>query len=102
MDGDVPKPLKTSLNALEIAIKTGKDLSEAAEEASDALKRYEKDLYGACKTVDQEMQDVCEAEVARKCQLRSVQFTLDYKNPDSVTSRMIKKNYSALDTRDHL
>ena len=91
MGGEIPKPLKTALNRLEVAINTGEDIGKSAEEASKALKTYEKDLYGACKTVDREMQGVCEAKVFRKWQARSVKFTLDYKNPDSVTAKSIKK-----------
>jgi hypothetical protein len=91
MGGEVPKALKKSLKMLEVAINTGSDLGKAASEASAALKAYEKDLYSACKTVDKEMEMVCEAKIARKWQARSVQFTLNYKNPDSVTSRLIKK-----------
>jgi hypothetical protein len=95
MGGEVPKPLTTALNGLEKAIKAGKLVAEAADEASDALKKYEADLNNACKTVDQEMQAVCEAQVARQWQARSVKFTLDYKNPDSVTSKTIKKTIQA-------
>ena len=91
MGGEVPKALKKALKHLEVAINTGSDLGKAASEASAALKAYEKDLYTACKTVDREMQAVCEAKVARKWQVRSVQFTLDYKKPDSVTAKFIKK-----------
>ena len=95
MGGEVPKPLATAINRLEMAIKAGKLVAEAAEEASAALKTYEKDLNEACKTVDEEMQGVCEAEVARQWQARSVKFTLDYKNPDSVTSKTIQKTIQA-------
>jgi predicted HAD superfamily Cof-like phosphohydrolase len=91
MGGEVPAPLKTALNRLEVAIKAGKLIAEAADEASKALKRYEDDLNNACRTVDQELRGVCEAKVARQWQARSVKFTLDYKHPDSVTSRTIKK-----------
>lgn len=91
LGGEVPGPLKTALNRFEVALKTGKLIAEAAEEASDALKQYENDLNNACKTVDAEQQAVCEAQVARQWQARSVKFTLDYKNPDSVTSKSIKK-----------
>ena len=48
-------------------------------------------MMSACKKVDDEMQAVCEAKVTRMWQARSVKFTLDYKNPDSVTSKFIKK-----------
>jgi len=91
MGGEVPKPLKKSLKGLEVAINTGKDLGDAAEDASKALKTYTADLKSACKTVDREMQAVCEARIDRKWQARSVRFTLSYKNPDSVTSGFIKK-----------
>jgi hypothetical protein len=93
--GEVPKPLKTAVNRLEMAIKAGKLVAEAADEASDALKKFEADLNSACKDVDQEMQAVCEAQVTRQWQARSVKFTLDYKNPDSVTSKTIKKTIQA-------
>ncbi len=91
MGGEVPKPLKKSLKHLETALNTGKDIAKAAEEASKDLKAYEKDLMGACKTVDKEMQAVCEAGVARKWQARSVKWTLDPKNEKSVVSKFIKK-----------
>lgn len=91
MGGEVPKTLKKSLKLLETALNTGKDLAKAAEQASKDLKAYEKDLMNACKTVDQEMQMVCEAKVARKWQARSVKWTLDPKNKKSVISQFIKK-----------
>jgi hypothetical protein len=91
MGGSVPKPLTKSLGLLQKAIDTGVDLGDAAEEASKALKAYEKDLMSACKTVDKEMEMVCEAQVTRKWQARSVQFTLNYKNPESVTAKFLKK-----------
>ncbi|MBE1284659.1 MAG: hypothetical protein GJ676_15215 [Rhodobacteraceae bacterium] len=91
MGGEVPKVLKKSLKHLETAINTGKDLGKAAEEASKALKTYEKDLMNACKTVDRDMQAVCEAGVARQWQARSVKWTLDPKNEKSVISKFIKK-----------
>jgi hypothetical protein len=87
----VPGPLKTALNRLEMAIKAGKEVAEAAQEASDALRAFEADLYQACKGIDDEMQGVCEAEVARKWQVRAVSFTLDPKNKDSTTSNVINR-----------
>ena len=94
MGGKVPKTLKTSLNRLEVAINTGKDLAKAASEASKDLRTYTADLMAACKTVDQEMQMVCEAKVARQWQARSVQWTLDPKNEKSVISKFIQKTVS--------
>ncbi|MGB8622654.1 MAG: hypothetical protein WCD16_07535 [Paracoccaceae bacterium] len=91
MGGEIPKPLKKSVNRLKIAIDTGKDIGDAANEAGKALKEYEKNLKTACKTVDREMRGVCEARIDRKWMARNVTFTLSYKNPDSVTSRSIKK-----------
>jgi hypothetical protein len=91
LGGEVPKPLTKSLGLLQKAIDTGVDIGDAAEEASASLRAYEKDLMNACKTVDDEMQMVCEAQVTRKWQARSVQFTLDYKKPESVTAKSIKK-----------
>ena len=95
MGGEVPKPLVTALNRLESAIKAGKLVAEAAEEASAALRQYEKDLNDACKTVDDEMQAVCEAGVARQYQARGAKFLLDYKKPESVTSKTIQKTIQA-------
>lgn len=91
MGGQVPALLKKSLKHLQIAVNTGTDFAHAANEASKALKAYEKDLLSACKTVDHEMQMVCESKIDRKWQLRSVRFTLSYKNKDSVTARFIQK-----------
>jgi len=91
MGGKVPTALSKSLKYLEVAINTGKDIGDAANEASSALAKYEKDLTSACKTVDKEMEMVCEAKIARKWQARSVNFTLSYKNKNSVTSKLIKK-----------
>ncbi|SFU14098.1 hypothetical protein [Sedimentitalea nanhaiensis] len=91
MGGEVPKTLKKSLKHLETAINTGKDIAKAAEEASKDLKAYENDLMAACKTVDKEMEMVCEAKIARKWQARSVKWTLDPKNEKSVVSKAIKK-----------
>ena len=91
MGGEIPAPLKKALNRLELAVKAGKAVGEAAEEASKELKKYVKDLMAACKTVDREMQGVCEAKVARKWQARSVSFTLNYRNPNSVTAKLIDK-----------
>jgi len=91
MGGKVPDPLVTALNRLEMAIKAGKAIAEAADEAQEALQKYTDDLNNACKKVDQEMQAVCEAKVAREWQWRAVNFTLSYKNPDSVTSKTIRK-----------
>lgn len=91
MGGTIPGPLKTALKALEIAIKTGVEVGKSADAASKELRKYEKDLMDACKTVDAEMQAVCEAQVVRKWQARSVDFTLNYKNPKSVTADLINK-----------
>ena len=91
MGGDVPPMLAKSLKYLEVALNTGKDIGDAAKEASAALKRYEKDLMNACKKVDEEYQMVCEAKIARQWQARSVKFTLDYRNKNSVTAKAIKK-----------
>lgn len=88
---EVPASLTKALKYLQVALDTGEDLGSAFEEASEALAKVESDLMGACKKVDDEMQAACEAKVTRMWQARSVKFTLDYKNPDSVTSKFIKK-----------
>ncbi len=87
---EVPPTLTKALKALQIALDTGKDLGKAFDEASKAVANLEHDLMEACKHVDEEMQGVCEAKVARVYQARAVKFTLDYKNPDSVSAHFIK------------
>jgi hypothetical protein len=88
---EVPPSLKKSLNRLQVALDTAEDLGGAFTEASQALAAFESDLMNACSKVDEEMRGVCEAQVARQWQARSVKFTLDYKKPDSVSSGFIKK-----------
>jgi hypothetical protein len=88
---EVPPGLKKSLNRLQVALDTAEDLGAAFDDASKALASLEADLMNACSKVDEEMRGVCEAKVARKWQARSVKFTLDYKNPDSVSAGFIKK-----------
>jgi hypothetical protein len=88
---EIPPALKKSLNRLQVALDTAEDVGAAFEEASKALATLEADLMSACSKVDEEMRGVCEAKVARQWQARSVKFTLDYKNPDSVSARFIKK-----------
>ena len=88
---ETPPALKKSLNRLQLALDTAEDLGGAFDDASQALARLEGDLMNACSKVDAEMRGVCEAKVARQWQARSVKFTLDYKNPDSVSAGFIKK-----------
>ncbi|MEO8079544.1 MAG: hypothetical protein ABI641_03375 [Caldimonas sp.] len=88
---EVPPALKKSLNRLQVALDTAEDLGAAFDDASKALAALEADLNNACSKVDAEMRGVCEAKVTRQWQARSVKFTLDYKNPDSVSAGFIKK-----------
>jgi chromosome segregation ATPase len=88
---EVPPAMTKALKVLQVALDTGEDLGSAFEEASTQLAKLESDLMAACKSVDEEMRGVCEAKVARKWQARSLKFTLDYKSPDSVSSKFIKK-----------
>jgi hypothetical protein len=88
---EVPPALKKSLNRLQVALDTAEDLGAAFDDASKSLATLEADLMNACSKVDDEMRGVCEAKVARQWQARSVKFTLDYKNPDSVSAGFIKK-----------
>jgi hypothetical protein len=88
---EAPAPLVKSLNGLQKAIDTAQDVGEAFEEASAAVKQYEKNLNEVCKGVDADMRDVCEANVARKYQVRAIKFTLDPKNKDSVSAKFLKK-----------
>lgn len=88
---EVPPALTKALKGLQVALDTGEDLGDAFEEASAQLQKLESDLMAACRNVDEAVQMVCEAKVARKWQARSLRFTLDYKNPDSVSAKFIKK-----------
>lgn len=88
---EVPPSLTKALKMLQVALDTAEDLGTAFEEASAALAKVENDLMNGCKKLDYEMQGVCEAQVTRKWQARSVKFTLDYKNPDSVSAKFVKK-----------
>jgi hypothetical protein len=90
MGGRVPSGLKTALERLQFAVDTGQDLADSAEQASKALAALEKDLLSACRGVDNVVDDVCAAGVTRQWQMRSVRFTLDYRNPKSVTSEMLR------------
>jgi hypothetical protein len=91
LGAEIPKPLLTALDRLEMAIKAGKAVAEAADEAQEALDKYVENLNNACKNIDEAQQDVCEAGVARKWQARGVNFVLSPKNPDSVLSNTIRK-----------
>lgn len=91
MGGKIPKELVKALGVLEKAIDTGIKLGEAIGDAQKAVKKYEKDLMGACKTVAADQKMACEAGVFHKYQWRSVQFTLSPKNPESVFSKFIDK-----------
>lgn len=88
---EVPRDLTKALKVLQVALDTGEDLGKAFEEASAELAKLEQDLTAACKNVDEAVQMVCEAKVTRQWQARSVKFTLDYKSPDSVSAKFIKK-----------
>jgi hypothetical protein len=88
---EAPKTLTKSLGALQKAIDTAEDVGDAFDEASDALRNYERGLDEICKTVDEDMQGVCEAQVARKYQARGVNYVLDPDNKDSVSSKFLLK-----------
>lgn len=88
---EVPSSLTKSLKYLQIALDTGEDLGKSFEDAGKSLAALEKDLLNACKNVDDALQTVCEARVARMWQVRSVKFTLDFRNPESVSAKFIKK-----------
>ena len=88
---EAPKTLTKSLGLLQKALDTAEDVGEAFDEASDALRNYERGLYEICKTVDEDMQGVCEAQVARKYQVRAIHYVLDPKNEDSVSSKSLQK-----------
>jgi hypothetical protein len=88
---EVSPMLTKSLNRLQVALDTAEDLGGAFDDASKALAATEKDLTDACKNVDEEMRGVCEAKVTTQWQSRSVHFTLDYRNPDSVSAGFIQK-----------
>jgi len=87
----VPDSLTKSLKYLQLALDTGEDLGNALGEASAALAALEKDLMSACKNIDEAMEMVCEAKVARMWQVRNIKFTLSFKNPDSVSAKFLQK-----------
>ena len=87
----IPSSLTTSLNRLQIALDTEKDLGSAFEEASKAVANLENDLNSACLKLDEEQQDVCAANVKRVWQMRNIKFTLDPTNPNSLSAAFIKK-----------
>lgn len=89
--GKVPPLLTKVLKQLQIALDTGHDLGTAFEEAHAALAALDRDLLKACRDVDDAMQLVCEAKVSRLYQARALSFTLNYRNPKSVTSQFLKK-----------
>lgn len=91
MGGNAPKALKKSLKGLEIAINTGKDLGDAAQEASNALRKFETELRSACNTVPRDRRAVCEARIDRKYLARGVDFTLNFDNPDSATRGFLQR-----------
>jgi hypothetical protein len=66
--------LKKSVQALEIAINTGTDIGDAAQETSQILKKYTDDLYGVCPKDDDEY--VCLASIDRKWQARTQMDTI--------------------------
>lgn len=88
---EVPRTVTRSLDALQIAINTGTDIGVAAKGASTAVRAYEQDLYAACRGMDQEPDVACEARVWRQWQSRSVNFTLGYRNQNSVAARAIRE-----------
>jgi hypothetical protein len=87
----IPSSLTTSLNRLQIALDTEKDLGSAFEEASKAVAMLENDLNSACLRLDEEQQAVCEAKVARVWQVRNIKFALDPTNSDSMSAGFIRK-----------
>ncbi len=88
---EVPRTVTRSLDALQIAINTGTDIGVAAKGASTAVRAYEEDLYAVCRGMEQEPDAACEARVWRQWQARSVNFTLGYRNQNSVTARAIRE-----------
>jgi hypothetical protein len=92
---EVSSSLKKALSRLQTVVtainNTVDDLGAAFEEASKAVAALESDLNSACLRLDETQQDVCLAGVARRWPVRSVNFTLDPKNPNSVTALFIKK-----------
>ena len=91
MGGKPPKWMLKSIKTLDLALKAGTGIAEAAEQTSKDLKRFNQDLLVSCKDVDKYMKFACEAEIERKWMARNTQWTLNYKNPKSVTSNSINK-----------
>jgi hypothetical protein len=87
----VPRAVMRALDALQLAINTGTDIGVAAKGASTAVRTYEQDLYAACRDMENEPDAACEASVGRRWQARSVNFTLGYRNQNSVAARTIRE-----------
>ncbi len=92
-----PKSLPNVIKALELAIKSGRGIGEAADEASKELKKYQDNLKGVCKELDStDDRMVCEAKIDRQYMKDGANYVLDPKNPNSVVSKSIDKAIKAL------
>ena len=91
LGGKPPKWMLKSLKGLDMAVKAGKGIGDAAEQTSKDLKRFNQDLKVACKDLDLKMKMVCEAKVERTWLGRNTEWTLSYKNPKSVSSNSVDK-----------
>jgi hypothetical protein len=81
-------PLKTSVKALELAVNTGGDIGDAAQETSQILKEYTDELYRACPKDDSEY--ICQAHIDRKWQARTIKWTLSIDQKNSVVNLSIR------------
>lgn len=91
MGGTIPGPLRVAMKVLEKTVKTGVEVGKSCESAYKELRKYEKDLMDACKTVDDAMEWTCRAMVFRQWKQRGVNFTLDPENPKAVSADLIRK-----------
>ncbi|MEX0969570.1 MAG: hypothetical protein WD046_03875 [Paracoccaceae bacterium] len=91
MGGEVPKDLKKSLNRLETAINTAKDIGDAASDAAKTLRANEKAMQQACKTVGKEHRFACEAGEWRKWFNKGTIILLDPKQKDGFYENFIKR-----------
>jgi len=85
--GEMPE-LKSALKKLTIAIETGLDLADAAEETRQALAAYTEDLYRACALSEDEF--VCRAGIDRQWQARNVKWVLDWNKQDSTVRNFVR------------
>lgn len=82
--------LVNKIQILEKAVQAGRDIGKASAEAQESLTRHTANLELLCNPLDPDERIICEAHVARQFQARSINFTLNLKNKDSVVRNLIR------------